>query len=481
MTVTLASRADFTLENYTKVAWSGEGAQLESSAAHRMSESREAFLRLIAEGAPVYGTTTESADRVWRGLSGAEVEIQGRRPLPASLSWGEPFPERVVRGIVLARIANWVEGHGAVRPELAHAVLAMLNDDKLPPVPATGNGGAGEILALKHLFGRLSVEVGTELKEPMSLINGSPCAASLISDAALRARRRLFLAHKVFALSIEGALAPLEAYDPDLSKLWGDRGEGAALKAMGHLLSGGASPRKDHQAPVSFRIVPRMLGRAHRAAAQAEDAARVSLRSVSDNPVFLPPTANYPDGRAFSTGGFHNAVAYPALDELAATWADLAQLCERQTERYLAPLENGDGEDLLSGLLMVQSYWSEKARTAAQTTLVPLSGLGQNDTPAPNFLSWEKEVQTGRCLDASLSILAVLAADELTRSQRPAPPMLTDFLEHIRQWLPSETTITSQSEALAGLDGSFQGRATTLDDPWDGSILAGKLSTDTSQ
>lgn len=472
MTVALSSRADFTLENYWRVAWSGEDARIEGIAVRVMTDSRRAFFALIDSGVAVYGTTTESADQAWKSLSPAEMADQGRRPLPESLSWGEPLPSRVVRGVIFARVANWIEGHGAVRPELADEVLNMLNLEQLPLVPGEGNGGAGEILALKHLFRKLSIEFGTELKEPMSLINGSPCAASLIADAALRARRRLFLAHQVFGLSIEGALAPLEAYDPELRHLWGDTGETAALKAMAGLLAGGAPERATKQAPVSFRIVPKLLGRAHRATSEAERAARISLRSVSDNPVFLPPTADRPQARSLSTGGFHNALAYPAFDQLSAAWADLAQLCERQTERYLAPLERGEGEDLLSGLAMVQSYWGEKARAAAQSTVVPLSGLGQNDTPAPNFFAWEKEVEAGRCLDASLGVLAVLATDEIVRSGRSAPPMLTHFFERIRGLLPSEVTSMSGSEALAALSRDFQDRVTALTDPWDDSNSA---------
>jgi hypothetical protein len=37
-----------------------------------------------------------------------------------------------------------------------------------------------------------------------------------------------------------------------------------------------------HQAPVSYRILPRVGGQAHRAVAGVEHAASVSLRSVSD-------------------------------------------------------------------------------------------------------------------------------------------------------------------------------------------------------
>ena len=60
-----------------------------------------------------------------------------------------------------------------------------------------------------------------------------------------------------------------------------------------------------------------MLGQAHRACAAAEHAASVSLASVSDNPVYLPPDEHNVEARVLSNGGYHNGMAYPALDDLA--------------------------------------------------------------------------------------------------------------------------------------------------------------------
>ena len=80
------------------------------------------------------------------------------------------------------------------------AVAALLDGNGLPPVPALGNGCPGEIQALSHLFSGLydKLERGElpplEEKEALALVNGSPCAVALATDAALAARRRLALA-----------------------------------------------------------------------------------------------------------------------------------------------------------------------------------------------------------------------------------------------------------------------------------------------
>ncbi|MDQ3994484.1 MAG: aromatic amino acid ammonia-lyase, partial [Actinomycetota bacterium] len=373
-------------------------------------------------------------------------------------SWGEALPERVVRGIVLARLANWVEGHGAIRPELVAAVASLLDGGPLPAVPYRGNGGSGEILALGHLA-RAMVERagGTELKEPMALINGSPCAAALVADAVLAAERRLALAHQVFALSAEAILAPLEAYDAALEDLWDDEHEVAALRELRRNLRGGAADRRAYQAPVSYRILPRVLGQTHRALAAAKRAAATSLRSVSDNPVYIPPDDDHPFGRAFSTGGYHNGIAYPALDNLAAAWADLCQLAERQTERLLSSIEQGTYA-VMGGFYMVMVGWAEDARTAAQRTLLPLGGIGQNDTAAPTFFAWRKEREAGYCLEAALAGLAALAVDELARTERGAPPALSHFHEGVLELFPVNEERWARGEDAARLHEAFTAR-----------------------
>ena len=72
----------------------------------------------------------------------------------------------------------------------------------------------------------------------MALINGSPCAAALVADIALAGQARLALAEGVFALAVEAARAPLEAYSEDLDGLWDDEHETAALRALRALLDG---------------------------------------------------------------------------------------------------------------------------------------------------------------------------------------------------------------------------------------------------
>jgi histidine ammonia-lyase len=281
----------------------------------------------------------------------------------------------------------------------------------------------------------------------MALINGSPCSAALAADVALQARNRLDLAERVFALSIEAFNAPLVAYDSELERLWGSRHETEALRALNRYLKGAPRRRRRfYEAPVSFGIVPRVLAQAHRALEQVEHAARTSLRSVSDNPVYVLPTKERPLGYAISTGGYHNGMAYPAFDKLSAAWADLVGLADRHTTKLANPdvsllppgLVRPGMEPRWFGFGFTQVHFGEAARHAAARTFIPASETPntQDDTAVPTFFAYEKHVQASWYLDAALAMLAATASQALWATERDAPPPLRPFLETVRAHFP---------------------------------------------
>lgn len=455
MAALLTTRHDITLETYRRVAWQNEPVRIAEAAIDRIAACRQSFLDLIENDHSViiYGVTTSMGELASQRLTHAQRDRHARlKPFPAATSFGDDLPERVVRGIVLARLANFLDGHAATTPRIALAVAAMLDGQPLPPVATSGQGGAGEILALYPLFAELSAGYDLQVKERGSLINGSPCAAALVADGALAARRRIALATRTLALSIEAFSAPLEHYDAALGGLWGDEHEAIALDSLRALLVGAGEGRRNYQAPVSYRIVPRILGHAHRALAAAERAAAVSLSSVSDNPVYLPPDIVHPHGRCISTGGYHNAIAAPALDDLAATWADLAQICARHAVKLLdgrashmpdmllvgREAGDSDGRGNIGYIPMAMAGYIEQAKAAAQTSFIPGSdtgGAGQDDVGTPAFMAYSREATAGRCLDASLAMLAVIAAQALFVTGRQSPPMLSGFVDMIRSYV----------------------------------------------
>jgi len=463
----ITTRRDITLELVHAVAWRKAPLQIAPEAMALMDERQRSFEALVADRigsdpeALIYGVTSAPGDAAVAPLNEASRAARPDR-LWTAMSFGEPLPERVVRGIVVARLANFVDGYAGVRGELARAVADMLAEPALPAVPSQSNGGSGEILALGTLFYDLSTRMPLTPKERMALINGSPCAAALVADMALAGRRRLELAEAAFALVAEVCGAPDEHFGVELAELWGDEHEAAALASLRGLLDGSGRVRQRHQASVSLRILPRVLGSVRRVQAAAEEAATVSLSSVTDNPVYLPPGGDLPNGAVYSNGGYHNAHATQAIDALALAHTDLCQLAERLADHLFqnpvtVPLVGYD-EWSVKPLHMVQNGWAEEARAIVSPTLLSLGGFGQNDVPAMSFIAWRKASAIGDCLDAALAVLGAIASQALHVAGREPPARLRSLVDQIRSAFPPVTEPRPLGESCQRLTETFARR-----------------------
>lgn len=451
MTVTVSGREDFDLANYERVAHQGEGVAIGPRARAAMESARASFVALLDSDRNqfIYGVTSGAGEGAMRRVApqdqlDAARQVAARHRSAATFGGGQ-LSETAVRGIIFARLANFVGGHAKARPVVAERIAALL-DGPLPRVPLAGEVFAGEIVPLFRVMAPLEV-ADLEEGEPMALINGSPCSAALAAEVALSSTRRLEVAEVVFALSVEALGAPLEAYDPALAELWGDPYETETLRRLGRLLRGAPTVgRRPYQAPVSWRILPRVLGQARRAVATTAEVATIALRSVTDNPVFLLPDQDHPNGRVISTGGYHNASAYPAIDGVSGSWADLCAIAERHTIKLhdgavsLLPhhlvRESGPIGADTQLLCMVQAGLGEQARHEAARTFLPMSESGgfkgQNDVASPTFLSYGRHLRVSWYLDACLASLAATASQALwVTDRRPAPP-LRQFLASVR-------------------------------------------------
>jgi len=440
VTVVVNRRADFTLDGFRRAAFGREDVEIGPVARDAMAAARRAFLALLDSDrtAFIYGITSRPGVEVATAVP-PEQQREHARLFRAESGYGFGggcHSEQVTRGMVFARLVDFVEGHAKVRPELAGRVAALLRTP-LPCVPLDGQAGPGEVLPLLYLTGWIG-DLELEEGEGLALVNGSPYSTAVLADAAVRARNRLAQAEALFALSADAFRAPLEAYDEALDDLWADEYQAEALRALrAHLAGAETSGRLSHQAPVSFRIMPRLLGEAHRAVAEAERAAAAALRSVSVNPVYFPPGPGHPLGRMASNGGFHNAAASPVLQSLSSCWAELALAAERQIACFyrgpaygLPHLLNPPGyHGALSGATnlfgWVVTGYVETARAAAAPALMPaVVADPQNDLSTATSLAHRKERDAAAAFDGAQAILALTASQALfVTSRQPAPPL----------------------------------------------------------
>lgn len=452
MTVVVKSRTDFTLDNFRRVAFAGEGVEFGPAAREAMAAARRGFVALLESDrtAFIYGVTRRPGIEVSVKIP-PELQRAYARSFLQHSGYGSGHgwhDEQVVRGVVFARLADFVEGHAKVRPETADRVAAMLASP-MPALPLGGQAGPGEVLPMLHIVHAMQ-DLDLHEGEGMALINGSPYSTAVLADTAIRARNRLAHVEQLLALAIDAFRAPLEAYDEPLEDLWGDPHQAEALRSLrAHLAGAETADRLAHQAPVSFRIVPRLLGEARRAVAEAERSAAAALRSVSVNPVYFPPDAGHPFGRVASNGGFHNAAVCPVLQSLSSSWAELALTAERQIASFhrgaaygLPHLLSPPGYDgALSGATnlfgWVVTGYVETARAAAAPALMPaVVADPQNDLATATSLAHQRERQAAEAFHSAQAILALVASQALyVTGRQPAPP-LKDLVTGIRSVFP---------------------------------------------
>ena len=471
MTVTLNCRADFTLDHCRRVAWGGEAVLLGETALRTIASARQAFMALIENpDISIYGVNTGYGGRAKLRLDTEGRKAQSRLPTHhRAASWGEALPDRVTRAIVFARLANFIEGHAAVSPEVAKAVADMLSGGAMPYVPSRGQGGAGEILSLSHVFLHSASQWPLAEKDMLALVNGSPAASALIADAALSSGERLQLAAEVFSLAAEAFNTPHGHFAEGLEGCWNNPHDAWALAALRNLMADDTRPRRPYQAPVSIRILPRILGQAHRAAGTAAEVASQSLAAVSDNPVIFPPGQQIGKDQVVSTGGYHNMQAAAALDGLVCAYANLAVLAGRIASKLqdanvsLLPQFLGyeDGMSYLGCLPMAIVGYEEEMRMLAAPTLLPGSeagAFGQDDVASPVFLAWQKHDRSSVLLEQCLATLAPIALRALKVAARPVPVKLKALAEDIQTCFPDDATDRAMGFDIAQLAQMFRTR-----------------------
>jgi histidine ammonia-lyase len=140
-------------------------------------------------------------------------------------------------------------------------------------------------------------------------------------------------------------------------------------------------------------------------------------------------------------------------------------LAERHTTKLLdgryslLPDQLTDGDGHIGILGFVQVGYAEEARRHAQRTFLPGSesgGFGQNDVGALTGLAWQSQEEVGRCLDAAITVLAVVASQALHVTKRAAPSELVELLDTIRSEFPPVTDSRTFATQLAALMARFR-------------------------
>jgi histidine ammonia-lyase len=441
--IVLRSLSDMTLANAERVAFDRAHIDLGNEAETIIAQGRarfEAFMQ--KKGGYVYGSTTAPGSRAKVMLTQQESRRQGETlcnfvPMQAGQG-GEMLAERCVRLAVLARLSNAMTGSGKLRLGTAQAVANLVQAPPPVPLHATCSGEVMPLTWLAEPLAQLPLAVG----EAMALINGSPFATAMACDVALTTQRRVRLAERIFAMSVEAAECPATHLDRRLADRWQDPYYKESLDRMHALLRESTRKQLKHQAPTSWRVLPNVLASALRALAEASNSAQIGLQSLKDNPTFLQDAVDCEQDVVVSSGGYHDHRAAKSIDQVNSALTDLCVLASRHVAHLLdgglglPPLlaHPGDGvgaEYLAWGMTEPLAT----ARRAAEPTTLDI-GLqdpagNQSDIASLGFIAYGKHRAIALSFDACFASLAITTALALEFRDSALPSALRPLAELI--------------------------------------------------
>lgn len=369
-------------------AWD-ERVVVDPEARRALGASRRRVEQAIASGQTIYGINTGFGKLANVRIAPDQLEqLQTNLMRSHAAGVGAPLPAPVVRAVMLLRANVLLRPTSGVRPELADALVAMLNAGVVPVVPEQGSVGAsGDLAPLSHIGlalmgeGEVLLEQGAgparpagpalaragltayrfAPKEGLAFINGTQAQTALLALLVHDAETLWRTAVGATAMSLEalrGTPAPL---DPRIHEARPHPGQLAAARLMRELLEA-SEIRESHrendprvQDAYSLRCAPQVLGAVADAIGFARQTVAVELNASTDNPLV------FEDGAVVSGGNFHGQPVAQALDLLALTLTTLQAIAERRVERLVNPdLSQGlpafltRDPGLSSGYMMVQ-------------------------------------------------------------------------------------------------------------------------------
>jgi len=340
--------------------------ELAPEARGRIRKARAVIERIVDSPAAVYGVNTGFGKFATIGIDRAQLgQLQRNLIVSHAIGVGAALPGEVVRGMLLLRAQSLALGHSGVREQVVELLLALLNADALPVIPAQGSVGAsGDLAPLAHLalaligLGELeyqgtvrpAAEVLAELKlkplelqakEGLALINGTQLMGSLLALSVLDAHTLLGNANLAAAMTVEGMRGSHQPFRDDIVRLRPHPGAlEVAAELRSHLQGSLIAPSHADcgrvQDAYSLRAAPQVHGATLDVIRHAERVLATEFASVTDNPLILPDT-----DEVISGGNFHGQPLALTADALCVAIAELGSISERRCEQLLNPALSG--------------------------------------------------------------------------------------------------------------------------------------------
>ena len=353
--------ASLTLEQLRRFESARPTARISAPARRRMEQSVAAVIATVESGRVAYGINTgfgAFANRVIPAAKTRKLQLNLVRSHACGV--GEPLPAPIVRLMLLLKANALAAGFSGVRPAVVDALLALLNADVLPVIPAQGSVGAsGDLAPLAHLTLALIGEgdavaadghgttralsgvevmhaVGLEplelqAKEGLALLNGTQLSLALGLIGLFRAERLLDASMVCCAMTVEGLAGSHAPFDDRVHQASRLPGQVYAARRIRALLASDSEIRRSHedcervQDPYSVRCMPQVYGAVEHTLGHAREVLGHAINGVSDNPLIFGDDV-------ISGGNFHAEPIGFISDFLAIAVAELASTSERRID-----------------------------------------------------------------------------------------------------------------------------------------------------
>ncbi len=355
---------DLTIEDVVSVARFNTKVEIAPGAKQRIEASKKIVTDIVESGVPTYGISTGfgelSTVTITKDQNG---DLQRNLIISHACGVGNPFPEDIVRAIMLLRLNTHASGISGVTPAVPEILKDMLNEGVIPFVPEKGSLGAsgdlanlahialtmigegkayykGELMPSKDALAKAGLEpVVLSGKDGLGIINGTPVMSGIGALAVHDAEQLVKTANMGASLVFEAFNGITAALDPRIHQSRPHKGQIATAKFILKMLEGSSSintRENDVQDPYTLRCVPQVHGASADAIAHVREVLEVEINSVTDNPLVFPDNHD-----VISGGNFHGQPIALNMDFLGIAVSELANISERRTERMVNPQLNG--------------------------------------------------------------------------------------------------------------------------------------------
>lgn len=464
---------DIELRALRRVYFDKTRIHLHESAWGKIEAGSEAVAKMVAQGEAVYGINTGFGLLAQTRIPDDQLaDLQRNLVVSHAAGVGEDLNEQVVRLMMTLKLNSLSQGHSGIRREVMELLVAVLNSDVVPSIPAKGSVGAsGDLAPLAHmactLIGvgdayylgeRMTAVAALEAaglkpvqlaaKEGLALLNGTQTSTAL-ALAGLFEAENLYAAGVVTgAMSVDGLKGSTVPFDARLHELRRQPGQiKVAAKYRG--LLHGSEILSSHvncdkvQDPYSLRCQPQIMGAALDLMHNASVTLVNEANAVTDNPLIFPDTLE-----GLSGGNFHAEPVAMAADCLAIAIAEIGSVSERRTAILVDPKMSGlpaflvENSGLNSGFMIAQvtaaALASENKSFAhpASVDSLPTSANQEDHVSMATFAARRlKDMNDNSRGIIAVELLGAAQALELHAPCKTSDP-LQKVLEELRKRVP---------------------------------------------